>query len=119
MTLPSAPSTCARVRDFTKPRAVSTRLLAAADLAGEAEHVGIQPVLQQDRFLNLVGDTMRGGLVDDAGQCAKLLGAGGYSRVVQRICHLGFSFGWDFMGETIGEARSPGQQAYPYRILHS
>src|SRR5262249_22065383 len=62
---------------------------------------------------------MRGGLVDDADQCAKLLGAGGYSRVVQRICHLGFSFGWDFMGETIGEARSSCQQAYPYRILHS
>jgi hypothetical protein len=33
MTLPSAPSTCARVRDFTKPRAVSTRLLAAAKVA--------------------------------------------------------------------------------------
>src|SRR5262249_42448430 len=65
------------------------------DLAGEAEHVGIQPVLQQSRFLNLVGGTMRGGLIDDACQCAKLLGAGGYSRVVQRICHLGFSFGWD------------------------
>jgi hypothetical protein len=62
---------------------------------------------------------MRGGLVDDADQCAKLLGAGGYSRVVQRICHLGFSFGWDFMGETIGEARSSCQQAYPYRILPS
>src|SRR5262249_13211046 len=45
---------------------------------------------------------MRGGLVDDADQCAKLLGAGGYSRVVQRICHLGFSFGWDFIGETRG-----------------
>jgi len=68
------------------------------------------------RFLNLVGDTMRGGLVDDAGQCAKLLDAGGYSRVVQRICHLGFSFGWDFMGETIGEAQSSCQRAYPYRI---
>ena len=40
---------------------------------------------------------MRGGLVDNAGQCAKLLGAGGYSRVVQGICRLGFSFGWDFM----------------------
>jgi hypothetical protein len=53
---------------------------------------------------------MRGGLVDDAGQCAKLLGAGGYSCVVQGICHLGFSFGWDFMGETIGEARSSCQQ---------
>src|SRR5262245_38934335 len=53
---------------------------------------------------------MRGGLVDDAGQCAKLLGAGGYSRVVQGICHLGFSFGWNFMGETIGEARSSCQQ---------
>jgi hypothetical protein len=62
---------------------------------------------------------LRGRLVDDAGQCAKLLGAGGYSRVVQRICHLGFSFGWDFMGETIGEARSSCQPAYPYRILHS
>jgi hypothetical protein len=53
---------------------------------------------------------MRGGLVDDAGQCTKLLGAGGYSRVIQRICHFGFSFGWDFMGETIGEARSSCQQ---------
>ena len=31
-----------------------------------------------------------GGLVDDADQCAKLLGAGGYSRVVQRKCHFGF-----------------------------
>src|SRR5271166_606447 len=29
-----------------------------------------------------------------------------------------FSFGWDFMGETIGEARFSCQQAYPYRILH-
>src|SRR3954449_7389393 len=47
---------------------------------------------------------------------AKLLGAGGYSRVVQRICHLGFSFGWNFMGETIGEARSSCQRAYPCRI---
>ena len=55
-------------------------------------------------FLNLVGGTMRGGLVDDAGQCAKLLGAGGYSRVIQGICHLGFSFGLDFMGKTLGEA---------------
>jgi hypothetical protein len=36
---------------------------------------------------------MRGGLIDDACQCAKLLGAGGYSRVVQRIGHLSFSFG--------------------------
>ena len=53
-------------------------------------------------------------------QCAAALsmmpasapGAGGYSRVVQRICHLGFSFGWDFMGETIGEAQSSCQQAY-------
>src|SRR6516162_9752179 len=53
---------------------------------------------------------MRGGLIDDACQCAKLLGAGGYSRVVQRICHLGFSFGRDFMGETIREARSSCQQ---------
>src|SRR5262249_11114310 len=35
---------------------------------------------------------MRGGLVDDAGQCAKLLRAGGYSRVVQGIGHLGFLF---------------------------
>jgi hypothetical protein len=26
---------------------------------------------------------------------------------------LDFSFGWDFMGETIGEARSSCQQAYP------
>src|SRR5439155_22381546 len=60
---------------------------------------------------------MRGGFVDDAGQCAKLLGAGGYSRVVQRICHLGFSFGWDFMGETIGEARSFCHRPIPYRIL--
>src|SRR5215467_9533224 len=51
-----------------------------------------------------------GGLIDDACQCAKLLGAGGYSRVVQRICHLGFSFGRDFMGETVGEARSSCQQ---------
>src|SRR5207253_5065517 len=41
-------------------------------------HVGIQPVLQQSRFLNLIGGTMRGGLIDDACQCAKLLGAGGY-----------------------------------------
>src|SRR5579862_783702 len=32
MTLLSAPSTCARVSDFTKLRAVSTRLLAAAKL---------------------------------------------------------------------------------------
>ena len=61
-------------------------------------------------------DTMRGGLVDDAGQCAKLLDAGSYSRVVQRICHLGLSFGWDFMGETIGEAWFSCQQAYPYPI---
>src|SRR5262249_36781506 len=51
----------------------------------------MQPVLEQSRFLNLVGGTMRGGLIDDACQCAKLLGAGGYSRVVQGICHLGFS----------------------------
>jgi len=53
---------------------------------------------------------MRGGLVDNADECAKLLGAGGYSRVIQEICHLDFSFGWDFMGETIGEARSSCQQ---------
>jgi hypothetical protein len=53
---------------------------------------------------------MRGGLVDDAGQCAKLLGSGGYSRVIQGICHLGFSVGWDFMEVTIGEARSICQQ---------
>ena len=71
---------------------------------------GYKPVLQQGQFLNLVGGTMRGGLVDNAGQRAKLLGAGGYSRVIQGICHLGFSFGWDFMGETIGEARSSCQQ---------
>src|SRR5262249_57446036 len=81
-----------------------------ADWGGEKEHVGIQASLEQGRFLNLVGGTMRGGLVNDAGQCAKLLGAGGYSRVVQGICHLGFSFGWDFKGETIGEARSSCQQ---------
>src|SRR5215510_12579567 len=53
---------------------------------------------------------MRGGLVDDSGRCAKLLSAGGYSRVIQGICHLGFSFGFDFMGETIGEAPSSCQQ---------
>jgi hypothetical protein len=45
-------------------------------LAGEAEHVGIQPILQQGRFLNLIGGAMRGGLIDYACQCAKLLGAG-------------------------------------------
>ena len=61
---------------------------------------------------------MRGGLVDDAGQCAKLLGAGGYSRVIQGICHLGFSFGWDFMGANIGEARSSCQQHPPRSTLH-
>jgi hypothetical protein len=42
-------------------------------------------VLQESRFLNLVGSTMCSGLVDDAGQRAKLLDAGSYSRVVQRI----------------------------------
>src|SRR5260370_41930280 len=78
------------------------------DLAGEAEHVGIQPVLQQSRFLNLVGGTMRGGLIDDACQCAKLLGAGGYSRVVQRICHLGFSFGWESQAYTMPQPRRDG-----------
>ena len=71
---------------------------------------GIQPVLQQGQFLDLVGGTMRGGLVDDAGQRAKLLDAGGYSRVIQGICHLDCSFGWDSMGQTIGEARSFCQQ---------
>jgi hypothetical protein len=45
-------------------------------LAGEAEHVGLQPVLQQSRFLDLLGGAMRGGLIDDACQGAKLLGAG-------------------------------------------
>ena len=54
---------------------------ALTDLAGEAEHVWIQPVLEQDRFLNLVGGTMRGSFVDNASECAKLLGAGGYGRV--------------------------------------
>src|SRR5581483_4126459 len=52
------------------------------DLAREREHVGIQSVLQQRRFLDLVGGTMRGGLVDDARQSAKLLGAGGHGRVI-------------------------------------
>src|ERR1700722_13069405 len=53
---------------------------------------------------------MRGGLVDNASKCAELLGAGGYSGVIQGICHLGFSSGWDFIGETIGEARSSCHQ---------
>jgi len=37
-------------------------------------------------------------------------GAGGYGSVIQGICHLGFSVGWNFMRETIGEARSVCQQ---------
>jgi hypothetical protein len=99
MTLLSAPSSCAGVNDFTKPSAVSTRLLAAAkrgsdaskaatsvhaeisrltDLADETEHIGIKPILQESRFLNLVSSTMRGSLVDDPGQRGKLLDAGGY-----------------------------------------
>ena len=53
---------------------------------------------------------MRGGLVDNTDQCAKLLGAGSYSRVIEGICHLGFSYGWNFMGETIGEAKTCCQQ---------
>jgi hypothetical protein len=53
---------------------------------------------------------MRGGLVDNAGQCAKLLRAGSYGRVIQGICHLVFSVGWNFMEKTIGEARFVCQQ---------
>src|SRR4029077_10935736 len=96
-------------------RGVHGEIRRLTDRAGEAEHVGIQPVLQQSRFLNLVGGTMRGGLIDDACQCAKLLGAGGYSRVIHRICHSSFSFGWDFMGKTIGKPQPHANSTPPHR----
>ena len=70
---------------------VHAEISRLTDLAGEAEHVGIQPILQQGRFLDLVGGTMRGRLVDDPRQGGKLLGAGRYSSVIERIRHLDLS----------------------------
>src|SRR5262249_60951734 len=78
-----------RSRDARQAAAgVDTEVYRLADLAGEAEHVRIQPVLQQGRFLDLVGGAMGGSLVDDAGQGAELLGARSDGRIVQRICHF-------------------------------
>src|SRR6476661_2089718 len=53
ITLSSAPSTCARVKDFTKPRAVSTRLLAAAKLVSSTAGVagGVTPARRPPVFM--------------------------------------------------------------------
>src|SRR5262245_45644100 len=55
---------------------------------------------------------MRGCLIDDACQCAKLLGAGGYSRVVQRICHE-FLLRVEFYGRDHRGSPILLPQAYP------
>jgi hypothetical protein len=49
---------------------------------------------------SLIGGTMRGGLFDDACQCTKLLGAGGYSRINEYAIWVSPSVGFDRRDDT-------------------
>jgi transposase len=59
---------------------------------------------------------MRGGLVDDAGQCAKLLGAGGYSRVAR---NMPFGSPGGIYGRDHRKPGPPASRSCRCRILHS
>ncbi len=81
-----------RPRDAGKTtRRIAAEIRRLTDLPGQAEHVRIQPVGQQRRFLDLVGRAMGGSLVDDVGQGAELLRADRHGCVVHGECH-GVSF---------------------------
>lgn len=83
-------------------RRIAAKICRLTDLTGQAEHIQIQPVGQQRRFLDLVGYAMSGSLVDDGARalscCAQIGTDASYRENAMGFPFLVVGIGQKFLG---------------------